>query len=195
MEVFKRYTEQAKRAINFARNEAIHRKSPFITAADLLVGLTWEEGSRADRCAELKNRAVEFRALLGIAHRPSTDTPYDCKEHILLNDDGKKVLAYATFESDRRADYWIDSDHLLRAIMRFDNPARQALESVGLTLSELRVKSRASRRESPPARIPMLRFVEYWFIHFGLVLALVVAMIIGLVHSFMNNWSLPLWQR
>jgi ATP-dependent Clp protease ATP-binding subunit ClpC len=111
---FDRYTDQAKRAVYFARFEALHRQKRNIGAEDLLLGLTWETGSRADRCADLKSRAVELRALLGIPHRPSTATPYDYQEDIPLVDFGKKLLAYASFEADRRAEFWIDSDHLLR---------------------------------------------------------------------------------
>ncbi len=187
MPLFERYTVHAKRAVYFARFEALHRQKTAIGAEDLLLGLTWDAGSRADRCADLKNRAVQVRALLRIPHLPSTATPYNYKADIPADDSCKKMLAYASFEADRRADYWIDTDHLLRAALRFNNPARDALESVGVTLPALRASSRVNRREIPAARVPAPKFLKYWLIHNGLVLVIVVAAIIGAVHWFINS--------
>ena len=44
-----------------------------------------------------------------------------------LDGDAKKAVAYAAKEADHDRQYWIDSDHLLRALLRFPNDAANAL--------------------------------------------------------------------
>jgi hypothetical protein len=64
--MFSRYTEQARRAIFFARLEAAHRDEEFIRAKEILLGMTWEEDTRAASLGSLKSHAVALRASVGI---------------------------------------------------------------------------------------------------------------------------------
>jgi hypothetical protein len=59
--MFERYTEEARRAIFFARAESLFRKAPAISVQDLLLGLTREKKSRANYISELSSHAAEFR--------------------------------------------------------------------------------------------------------------------------------------
>jgi len=142
---FERYTDEAKRAVYFARLEAFHRDQSFITAPDLLVSLTWDSTSRACQIAKLKDLASEIRFLLRVPYLPSTSLPYLRKGDIPLDAEAKKVLAYAAQEADRSKQYWIDADHLLAGLLRFPNDAQDALARVGVRLDVVRSASQKDR--------------------------------------------------
>lgn len=165
--IFERYADGAKRAIFLAHIEAIHRRAGFISAGDLLVGLTHNSESRACKIAPLKEQAVMLRSLVGIPHLPITPLPYLPGPEIPLDNDAKKAVAYAVEEADRDRQYWIDSDHLLRGLLRFPNNAAEALLSANVHLDSLRSASVQNRRKSPSAPAPkwagLTRAVsKYW---------------------------------
>jgi hypothetical protein len=151
---FERYGDGAKRAIFFAHIEAVHRREESISVGDLLVGLTRDGESRACKIAPLKEQAVVLRPLVGIPHLPSTSLPYQRGPDIPLDDDAKKAVAYAAEEADRDQQYWIDSDHLLRGVLRFSNNAAEALLSANVHLDSLRSASAQNRMEFPSAPAP-----------------------------------------
>jgi hypothetical protein len=66
-----RYTEPTLLALEFAREEAQQRGATEVTVADLLAGLTVEEGSRADRVGKLKTNAFYLRWLAGLPALPA----------------------------------------------------------------------------------------------------------------------------
>lgn len=182
--IFERYTEQAKRAIFFARIEALHRDEESIGVSDILVGLTWEEGSRACQVAKLKELAVGLRALLRIPHRPSSSLPYLRSVDIPFSQESKKVLAYAVKEADRSKQYWIDTDHLLEGLLRFRNDAGDALDRFGIQLQALRLESEANRRQQPPTEVSKWRRMNASVskyrpvINILLILALILALLL-----------------
>ena len=175
--MFERYTDEAKRAIFFAHVEAVHRNEQSISVRDLLIGLTWESQSVACKIGSLKKNAVELRSSVGVPHLPITSLPYMRKSDIPLDGDAKKAVAYAAKEADHDRQYWIDSDHLLRALLRFPNDAANALLSTGVQLQSLRSASAQHRKEFPPPPVPkgarlktILR--KYWLR--GLIAALLL---------------------
>jgi ATP-dependent Clp protease ATP-binding subunit ClpA len=175
--LFERYTDAARRAVYFSRLEAVHRQQPTITTSDLLVGLTWEDGTRADKVANLRERAIAIRRELGIPHLPTTSLPYTSEKQIPLNDSCKKAIAKASEEADADGEFWIDCDHILRSLMAFPNGANAALTAVGLSLAEVRLLSGASRavfpsQPKPYWRIFRTRAREYW--PFALIIAAAV---------------------
>lgn len=131
---------------------------------------------------------------MGIPHLPTTATPYLENLDIPLDNDGKKTLTYAVFEANGDKEYWLDTDHLLRGLARFENLASEAMREAELTLSRLRAKSREDRtvNPSPPrpewarfnlfrARLGMygLDYPAFWMI-FGLaVLAVLIVKLLG----------------
>ena len=151
---FQRYTDDAKRAIYFAHIEAVHRKQHSISVADLLVGITYNGESRASKIAHLKHKAVMLRSVVGIPHLPITSLAYQRGADIPLDDDAKKAVAYATEEANLDSQFWIDSDHLLRALMRFPNEAGEALLQANIDLGLLRSASAQDRSEAPAAPAP-----------------------------------------
>ena len=67
--MFERYTEQAKRAIENARNEAATRGAEHIAPSHLLLGLSQDESSRAAQIAALKGRLSGFLAGTAVPDR------------------------------------------------------------------------------------------------------------------------------
>jgi ATP-dependent Clp protease ATP-binding subunit ClpA len=147
--MFERYTEQARRAVFFAHYEAEHQPADKISPAHLLIGLTRDAGSIADAVGSLKYNEVQLRSALGIPRPASTATNLAHKPNISLNDKSKMVLAYAAEEANLDEEHWIDTDHLLRGILRFSNEATAALQAISLDLAKARFASRRYRVEHP----------------------------------------------
>src|SRR5882724_418162 len=155
--MFERYTETARRAIFFARAESIFRKAPAISVQDLLLGLTREKKSRANYISELRSHAAEFRAAFGVAPLPQRldSSLIRPRPQLPLEDDAKKALWYAAQEAHLDREFWIDTDHLLRGLLRFPNDATAALSKAGLELESLQAASIQNRKvlpSKPPQR-------------------------------------------
>ena len=149
--MFERYTETARRAIFFARAESIFRKAPAISVQDLLLGLTREKKSRANYISELRSHAAEFRAAFGVAPLPQRldSSLTHPRPQLPLEDDAKKALWYAAQEAHLDQEFWIDTDHLLRGLLRFPNDATAALSKAGLELESLQSASIQNRKVLP----------------------------------------------
>jgi ATP-dependent Clp protease ATP-binding subunit ClpC len=147
--MFERYTEQARRAIFFARYEAVYQSAEKISPAHLLIGLTRDVGSRADAVGSLKENTAQLRADLGIPYPKSTTLQLVSEQNIPLDDNSKMILAYTAQEAKLDREYWIDTDHLLRGILRFSNEATDALQSISLDLAKARDASKLIRAKSP----------------------------------------------
>jgi ATP-dependent Clp protease ATP-binding subunit ClpC len=184
MSIFDRYTDQAKIAIFLSRVEALHRDEKSIGVGDILLALTWDETSRACQVAGLKQLAVELRGLLRIPHLPSSSLPYRRDVDIPLSQELKKVLAYAVEEADRAREYWIDTDHLLEGLLRFDNVAGDVLKGLGIQLQPLRLESKENRKQYPPNEVSKRRLLAAFItkyrsaVNILLLLAILLALIL-----------------
>src|SRR5258706_14604649 len=169
--MFERYTDEAKRAIFFARNEAVVRKESAISVKGLLLGLAREDKSRAHEICSLKARDAELRSALGIAPLPQKidRSLLEPKTSIPLDGDAKKTLAYTAQEADLDREFWIDTDHLLRGLLRFPNDATAALSKAGLELESLQAASIQNRKvlpSKPPQRgVGLRRFARRYRWH------------------------------
>jgi len=157
---FERYTDGAKRAIYYARLEANHLNADAIAPEHILAGLSWESDSTLSGIAPLKELAISLRAHLELPHLPSTSHPYLRDRDIPLTQEGKKVLAYAVMEADRRRDYWIDCDHLLRGLLRFPNVTSHVLEETGINLSSVRSASELRSQKHPRTPAPKWGYLK-----------------------------------
>jgi ATP-dependent Clp protease ATP-binding subunit ClpA len=157
---WERCTEPVRKALYFARHEAQRRHEMTITVADLLSGLSVEEGTRAVRIGSLKNNASYLRWLVVLPALPASAAP-DSNGHPELDQDAKRALAYAVAEADRDREYWVDSDHLLRGLLRFPNKAHFALLKTEINLNSVRVASRKDREEFLPQENPTWKVVQY----------------------------------
>ena len=156
-----RYTEPTLLALEFAREEAHQRGATEVTVADLLAGLMVEEGSRAERVGKLKTNAFYLRWLAGLPALPALTHEEGDPNAIALDVEARRALAFAVLEADRDREYWIDSDHLLRGLLRFPNKADFALLKTELTLNSARVSSRKDREQYLPEQNPSLKVIKY----------------------------------
>ena len=162
--VFDRYTEATRRAIYFARQESVHRGSSVIAVADLLAGLGEDESSRAERIGSLKSNAFYLRWLVGLPALPArAEDSLESKDEsqIELDREAKRAFAFALMEADRDREYWIDSDHLLRGILRFPNRAHFAILKTEVNLHTARAASKADRALFRPYQTPGMKVVKY----------------------------------
>ena len=155
--MFERYSEQARRAIFFARVEAMLRASTSISPIHVFLGITWDESSRAVESMELKDKLNEFLAAAKVPLRPCSEISYTASLDLPLDNDSKKVLAYAAMEADRDWLFTIDTDHLLRGLLRFRNDVQRALGSLSIDLRKVRTASKQATNNHSKRR-PDRRF-------------------------------------
>jgi len=138
-----RYTDPAKRAIFFARAVALLNEASAISADHLLSGLIWEESSRAQTIFRLREYFPLYSGCpWKIAHLPDVQGPPLARE-------SQRILASATLEAARLADYWIDTEHFLLGILRESScTAAGTLAKTGLNLE----KARRAVKEGMPSR-------------------------------------------
>jgi hypothetical protein len=170
--VMERFTDSTRRAIAFARQESIHRGAAVFTSPDLLAGLGVDENSRAERIGSLKANAFYLRWLVGLPalparaeesiERPKLSTAAIPDEGRLeLDTEARRALGFAVTEADRDGEYWIDSDHLLRGILRFPNRAHFAILKLEIDLHSVRIASKADRQIFPSQPIPSAKVFKY----------------------------------
>jgi hypothetical protein len=166
--VFARFTDATRKATDFAWQETMRRRGSEISVADLLAGLSVEENTRAERVGSLKANSFYLRWLVGLPALPTIEaetTPVqnmDIAERIVdFDPEAKRALAFAVLEADRDRNYWIDSDHLLRGILRFPNKAHFALLKTEVNLNSARAASRFDRWENMPEQNPSVKVVRY----------------------------------
>ena len=134
--MFERYTEGAKRAIFFARQEATELGSGKIDTEHLLLGLLHYSHSRVNRVFGLKKHTNSFRLKIKQRYPPSsplsiTDLP--------LTEPCKWALVHTAEEAQRLGSQKIDTDHLVLGLLRDkDSFVATLLAEVGLDLARAR---------------------------------------------------------
>jgi ATP-dependent Clp protease ATP-binding subunit ClpA len=159
-----RYSEATRRAISFAQEETDRRGGSEIGIADLLAGLSVDEDTRAARVGALKANAFYLRWLSGLTALPAKeDLSHSAGNTTQPSFDleARRALAFAVMEADRDREYWIDSDHLLRGMMRFPNKAHFAILKTEINLNTLRLASRRDREAFLPEENPNMKVVQY----------------------------------
>jgi ATP-dependent Clp protease ATP-binding subunit ClpC len=157
--MFERYSERARRAIFFARDEALRRNAGAIETSDLVFGLTRETPEPGSPISPLHERTAELRVLFGAkAFTAEKTAPAD----IPLTPQSKLALGYAAQEADRDGTYPIDADHLLRGVLRTDDSTAKKLAQAGWTLKGLRAASRTARQSQSKARLPFRRRLKIY---------------------------------
>jgi hypothetical protein len=116
--MFERFTEQARRTIFFARDEAIRLRSAYIETEHLLLGILRED-KRLQRelpkgAPEAIQRRIEELQSPGLSASPTgPDLP--------LSHESKRVLAYAAEESETLRHKIINYGHLVLGLLREEN--------------------------------------------------------------------------
>jgi len=115
------------------------------------------------------------------------NVPYN-PSNIPFNADARMALAHAEKEANRDWSPHIDTDHLLRGLMRFKNDASDALKSAGVHLPDIRAAAKQHRIQIPSARASFgWLFKQMWKMAWPVVwrvslLVLVVVAIIVAIH-------------
>ena len=154
--MFERYTEKARRVIFFARYEASQFGSPYIETEHLLLGLLHEDKALANRflrshaAVESIRKQIENHTTIRQKVSTSVDLP--------LSHECKRVLAYASEESEVMNHKHIGTPHLLAGLLREEKSfAAQLLGEHGLTLDSVREQGAAIGILACGARICLLR--------------------------------------
>lgn len=117
----KRYIEQSRRAIFFARYEASHAGSVFIEPEHLLLGILRSDEDLAMRLFKTKENIEsivrQVRATFSLRRKVPTsgDLP--------LSFECKRILAYGADEAERRHARHIEPQHLLLGLLRDERSA------------------------------------------------------------------------
>jgi hypothetical protein len=145
--VFERYTEKARRAIFFARYEASRYGSAHIETEHLLLGLLREDkqfaGELRGRKAteEAVRKWVDSRVTFGPKISTTVDLP--------LTHECKRVLSYATEESQQLGQNFISTCHLVLGLLREpESLGGQCLSQYGVELQVYRTIAAATTPEA-----------------------------------------------
>lgn len=145
--MFERYCEDARRAIFFARWEALQCGSARIETEHLLLGLAHEVDSKVNQLFHLDAHAETFRSRLGVLHC-ATEQP---QKDIPLSNPSKRVLAYTAEEAERLRSKPIGTEHLLLGLLREKkSDVSAALANDGIDLRSARTVIGQNQASSPP---------------------------------------------
>ena len=135
--MFERYTEAARRALFFARDEAEHAGAAFVEGEHLLLALIRETGGTVGRLLSRASMSPEaVRKDIDRLGRPQEGPP---PAEIQFGPETKRILHLAREEADRLLHYNIDTEHLLLGILREDRSvAASVLTSHGMRINEVR---------------------------------------------------------
>lgn len=142
--MFERYTEDARRAMFFARQAATLSGSGRIESEHLLLGLVREGGPSLHQLVPSLS-AEEIRSRIpNPTNAGETPSPPLIMQ---LSEECKWIVAYAADEADKLKHRRIAAEHLLLAILREDScAAARLLSETGAQLAKLRQRIAA---ESP----------------------------------------------
>ena len=140
--MFERYTEQARRALFFARYEAFQRGSPDIETEHLLLALFRDDQSVTARVfARARLSLEEIRRQVDA--RTSRHAPLSESSEVPFSEETKRVLHYAAQEADRLLHKPIGTEHLLLGLFREEGcTGASILNGLGLRLGAVRDRDR-----------------------------------------------------
>jgi ATP-dependent Clp protease ATP-binding subunit ClpA len=150
--MFRRFAVPTRRAIFFAREAALDAGSGEIDSTHLRSGLLVEQSSRVNQLLQVSSRFQEETARMRALKR------FPQPRAVPLSRDSKRIVAGAAAEADRLNEYWVDTDHVLLAILlQGSSPGARALTKAGLQLDEVRAKvsDTATSRENYGTPPPM----------------------------------------
>lgn len=182
--MFERYTQEARRTIFYARNEAVMHGAPRIECVDLLLGLTCEPYVNSDYLQSLYAQQKKLRDVL---QRAVLCGPLPNRE-IGLSEASKKVVIAAMKEANADRSPSIDRDHLLRALLKSDARTVSCLREIGLSLQRVRQESKQIREGDRRPRLPWWKFrVNLHRVMGILLLALFAASVAALWYLHQQN--------
>ena len=155
--MFERYTEQARRALFFARYEAFQRGSPDIETEHLLLALFRDEQSVTARVfARAGVSLTEIQRQ--VESRTSQHAPLSDSSEVPFSNAARRVLRHAAQEADRLLHNRVGTEHLLLGLFREERSTAAAiLNGLGLRLATVRdqIVEMLSTSSAPPIALPI----------------------------------------
>jgi hypothetical protein len=180
--LFDRYTEDARRAIATAKEEAAKVGSPHIEADHLLLGIVRAAEPDLKELLRLKELENSLRAeLRATAQSESRQMPTD----LPLSNPGKRILAFAAEEAMRLDSPGIGSGHLLLGVLReSESIASRLLTAHNLDLAWVRQIVGSLRRhddtEKTSRSIALASRMKRWY-WIGIAGQLTLIVLLGVV--------------
>jgi ATP-dependent Clp protease ATP-binding subunit ClpA len=163
--MYERFTDDARRAMQAANQEAMRLGHEYIGVEHTLLGILAQPGIVADSVRALGVDSAKVSESVRRVIDP-TDTRTRCIS-------AKAVIEEAIADSRKRGHETIGTDHVMLAILRAYTPSlKAAMEGAGLTAQEMRheLLRRNPLRTSPPA--PTLETLVQRFLDHPEVVAL-----------------------
>ena len=162
---FDHMTEDARRVLNRAREEAQHFHHTYIEAAHLLLGLISEEQGMAAQVLQSQGvKLAEVRTFVVGSFGPRGHDDQQVPSELPLTPRAERALALAADEAQRMKGPLIGTEHLLLGLIRAGGLAADLLESLEISLEQLRTATTqlvsgtrpvSQEREWPRGRKPI----------------------------------------
>jgi ATP-dependent Clp protease ATP-binding subunit ClpC len=148
-----RFTQRAKRVLSLAQEEAERLQHSYIGTEHLLLGLMREDGGVAGRVhKQLGLEVSEVEALVERKTRSGQRTPF---AKLDLSPGTKKVLELAVEEARRMSHHYIGTEHLLLALLRYNEGiAIDVLKALNISPEQIRKQTHRVLQDSPSAPRP-----------------------------------------
>ena len=137
--MFERYTEKARRAIFFARYEALQYGSHYISPEHILLGLMREDKTVSARFFPFRNSLTVEAVRREVEERIVFRERIPQSAELHLAPETKRILAFANEESRQLQNRHIGPEHLLLGLVREERSiAAEILYQFGLRLQDVR---------------------------------------------------------
>lgn len=153
--MFERFTEKARRVVFFSRHEASELGSGFIETEHLLLGLLREDASLVSALPDAADAAIQQQ----ISEKYEADRKrIEASVDLPLSRESKRVLTYASEESERLGHKYIETGHLVLGLLRIEDClAAKILGKYGMEPEQYRESIRDSLAAKRPSdeRLPI----------------------------------------
>jgi ATP-dependent Clp protease ATP-binding subunit ClpC len=146
---FDHLTEDARKVLNRAREEAQHFQQHYIGAAHLLLGLVYEEQGMAARV--LQSQGVSLGEVRKFVVGSIGRGDQRVQGELNLTPRAKRAMELAADEAQRMNQPLIGTEHLLLGLVRAGGIAADVLESLGVNLEQLRTATAQLLSGTTPA--------------------------------------------
>ena len=148
-----RFTQRARRVLSLAQEEAERLQHSYIGTEHLLLGLMREEGGVAGRV--LKQLGLDIKEVEALVERKTRSGQRAPFSKLDLSPGTKKVLELAVEEARRMGHHYIGTEHLLLALLRYnEGVAIDVLKALNISPEQIRKQTHRVLQDSPSAPRP-----------------------------------------
>jgi len=148
-----RFTQRARRVLSLAQEEAERLQHSYIGTEHLLLGLMREDGGVAGRV--LKQLGLDIKEVEALVERKTRSGQRAPFSKLDLSPGTKKVLELAVEEARRMGHHYIGTEHLLLALLRYNEGiAIDVLKALNISPEQIRKQTHRVLQDSPSAPRP-----------------------------------------